>query len=610
MKCWQSRSLHAIALLCAGVSLAMAEIEPEELRPDPCNTAQACLDRVFQLAECWPGYRGNWPYPPAVVELGMSIAELEEDLTADLVALLLDKDRYVANVAGLVLSKQSSIDSDYLDEILWAIERGVEGSGGALGRVDSSDAAELVVRRAIGPEGSDSAAYQFAASLQGARAIPFIVKAARCSVRCDDDRHARLASILEGMGPERAEAGDGLLAIAADDASPQRAREGALAMIAELGPEAVELDEELLALKAAVPGLEAHINRALIGLESDAVGEIFAERLSSSPKLRDMYELASLREAGYLAGPVVEDLLSHPDWDIRLQAVRTLALIGYEPAVDSLLEILAESEDVVLDWVIADSMAYLNAFKATDALVTLSVDHWHPHVRERARLARERLFGSVDFDKQSRTWSGALVAYSQQVDAMNACDELDVEAADHSDALRLQHPEDEAELRMLSYPDELAGDSTVRGQNGVLVPGVAVRVDGGWLVGSDRGEWGGELVFIDRNGHATALISENIENLVTLDDGRIVAVTGLGHMFTSRGMLYLVEPSPGGNWTATRWRRLPGAPRSSSLTRSGELLVSTSRGGSLLVSPQGEMRMAPCVIPKENPSRAPKQSKR
>jgi hypothetical protein len=48
-----------------------------------------------------------------------------------------------------------------------------------------------------------------------------------------------------------------------------------------------------------------------------------------------------------------------------------------------------------------------------------------------------------------------------------------------------------------------------------------------------------------------------------------------------------------GRWTANFWRRLPGAPYASTVVDNGELLVHTY-GGSLIVGPNGDMRMADC----------------
>jgi hypothetical protein len=77
----------------------------------------------------------------------------------------------------------------------------------------------------------------------------------------------------------------------------------------------------------------------------------------------------------------------------------------------------------------------------------------------------------------------------------------------------------------------------------------ALRVRGGWLVGADRGEWGGELVFLGDDGIQRKLLDENVQDIVQLGS-RYVAVTGLAHLTLNHGMLYEVGPDEGGSWRA------------------------------------------------------------
>ncbi len=72
----------------------------------------------------------------------------------------------------------------------------------------------------------------------------------------------------------------------------------------------------------------------------------------------------------------------------------------------------------------------------------------------------------------------------------------------------------------------------------------------------------------------------------------VVVVTGLLHLGINEGMIYQVSRGVDGAWEATKWRALPGGPESSGLLKNGDLLVKCSLGGSVEISPQGNMRMA------------------
>jgi len=115
----------------------------------------------------------------------------------------------------------------------------------------------------------------------------------------------------------------------------------------------------------------------------------------------------------------------------------------------------------------------------------------------------------------------------------------------------------------------------------------AVAVAGGFLVPSDRGEWGGETAFVNSVGNSHSVISCNTESLHVTPNG-ILAVTGLSHLGWNNGALFKLRSPRKGQWTAVKWRVLPGAPMFSRMLTSGDLFVSCV-GGMVTVSPDGSM---------------------
>jgi hypothetical protein len=91
-----------------------------------------------------------------------------------------------------------------------------------------------------------------------------------------------------------------------------------------------------------------------------------------------------------------------------------------------------------------------------------------------------------------------------------------------------------------------------------LVADHSLKAFGGRLLGTDHGEWGGELFFEDALGNLTKLLDENVQGIVTYQD-RVLVFTGLNHMTVSRGDLYEAAQSNG----AIRLKHLgylPGTP--------------------------------------------------
>jgi hypothetical protein len=124
-----------------------------------------------------------------------------------------------------------------------------------------------------------------------------------------------------------------------------------------------------------------------------------------------------------------------------------------------------------------------------------------------------------------------------------------------------------------SYPARIIG----LGEDGEHVTEIRAKPDfrlsafGGELLGSDRGEWGGELVFRDRGGAIHPLTNGNVRGIVRMPFG-IVVFTGLAHLGSSGGHLYSVVRRADGALVATLMRDLGGSPEAIRWTTRGDLV--------------------------------------
>jgi len=129
---------------------------------------------------------------------------------------------------------------------------------------------------------------------------------------------------------------------------------------------------------------------------------------------------------------------------------------------------------------------------------------------------------------------------------------------------------------------------------------------GGELLGADRGEWGGELVFRDASGTVHPVLQRNVHGIVRMPFG-VVVFTGLAHMGQSAGDIFRIEKRNDGAVTATRMHSLRGAPGDVRWTTSGDLVFSVhyvSRDGlfdgvhvqCLLLDRSGDLRRQPCFM--------------
>lgn len=81
----------------------------------------------------------------------------------------------------------------------------------------------------------------------------------------------------------------------------------------------------------------------------------------------------------------------------------------------------------------------------------------------------------------------------------------------------------------------------------------------GKLLGIDRGEWGGSLIFEDAAGSRQVVLDENVRGLIENPAG-IFAFTGLAHLGINEGYIYVITREPNEKIYATMLGKLPGTP--------------------------------------------------
>jgi hypothetical protein len=93
---------------------------------------------------------------------------------------------------------------------------------------------------------------------------------------------------------------------------------------------------------------------------------------------------------------------------------------------------------------------------------------------------------------------------------------------------------------------------------------VRLQTKAGVLVGTDNGEWGGSLSLIDANGVETKrLLDENVLQLLPLKSG-VLVFTGLLHLGTDEGAVWLFSKGSNGNWSIKKIADLNGKPNAAS----------------------------------------------
>jgi len=454
------------------------------------------------------------------------------------------------------------------------------------------------------------------------RVLPYLLEAAVAENGKNWRVYASLGYILSGLSTEaRQEATPRLLEVLQDENASIYLADGVLTMIGCLGKPGLAIESELIEFRKSRPDLDNSTDRALIHLRSTQCGSIFAKRLAQRPSESTLRQAGAAGTAARDAGPEVVKLLNHPDWDIRLEATKTLGRIGYTEAAPALARLLNDPTDVHLNRMAAESLGRLGATSAVDALKETAAHHWHPEVREEAKIALGHIVSSKPYASKSRANDPFLELLGNDYWGIKSPKVKSVELVQEPLESKLYKSAAPAKMRELSYrresiwtgPSDRKTQKTAREYGATItvnddglatyrkpveqVPDVALRVENGWLVGSDRGEWGGELVFVGDDGQRTNVRQGNVDDLFDLG-GKYIAITGLSHLTINYGRVYQVESSESGQWSCKLWRTLPGAPRSCGKLPSGEIFISTSGGGDIILSQDGTFRMAPSELNK------------
>lgn len=572
-----------------------------------CSTLQFCLLEIGKRE--YDKYGGISKQETA---LAKRIAEFGEPALVELIELLESDDLSKSQFAGYAITEYDFIDPKYFPPIKAAIERGVGWLDRALGAFHTDDAAEYSVERYL-QSGSSIAVLK-----QGERALPFILARAECDPMCDPRKTNKLAGIVKDLTPsvKKSLAQKIVYQVKTDGVSKENKR-NLLSLLFVIGKDAKFIEEDLQQIKTQIPDLGLAINSAFIGIKSKYSGRVFSDLIQSAPSI-DIFllrDIAQMGPAAIDAGPALETLLSDPQREIRLGAARTIGYVGYEKAIPKLIPFLNDKYDVPLNWVASEALGMIGHPNAIPALEAVSKSHWHPAVRLSAKKAINRI--AADHRHSfSEDYEFAYDFFSFDQFEFQTCEKISLRKIQDDSLVKLDKYSEEKRLKQLAYTTVISSfgpndeeeqrkknpDSVIMVDRYNLVehkkvieqiPDVALKVKDGWLAGGDRGEWGGELVHIDPQGKVTKLLDENVENIARIGSSYI-AVTGLSHMGVNSGQIIKLEKT-NGQWQATPWIYLPGAPAQSWLVETDELYIATYNGGSILVSASGEIRMAPCL---------------
>ena len=575
-----------------------------------CMTLASCLNEINYIAYSRYGISDE------ASSLAKRISDFGKPALVKLLELLKSDDPTTLKVAGYAISRFNKIDPQYFPAIKAGIEKNIPWLPRALGAIQSDEAARYSVEIYLAASSSPSNQEAIAVERQGKRALPFIFEQAKCDNTCDKTKVDLLIQIVGKMNDEvKQAAAKDIISEISDPTLSVQSKQNLVALFFQMGEPGKFVEEQLYHIRNKNPDLQSTIDIAFIGIKSKYSGRVFASYLKTSPSIYLLRDIAEAGPAARDAGPALIDLLSHPDRDLRLGAAQALGYLQYVEALPLLIPLLADKSDVRLNWAVANTLGMLAQPESLEPLESVATSHWYPAVREAARKAADQIKNPMADETQVDKNRLVPAFFGYQHFEIKGCKETSLSAVSEPPSHKLNRSMKDTEKKHLAYETYIIsyGPSDEKEQrekdpDGIIevnqynivehkraveqIPDVALKIEDGWLAGSDRGEWGGELVFIPNTGKAVTLINKNVEDIYKFGD-KYVVVSGLAHMLLNDGEVFQLNRKDN-LWYIEPWINLPGAPASSWLVDTGELLVNTYSGGSILISENGDLRMAPC----------------
>ncbi len=504
-----------------------------------------------------------------------------------------------------------------LDEVLGRFLGGEAAALELLSYFEPKAAARQTLKRLLkGKERNAFDALLSALVVFGPGTVEAVLQASDCHDTCESTSFFKLAAVLEQLGPERRAAAQLLTQRAGRTTLGNDTELGLIRMIMALGSDAAPAELELIALLSAKPERSHQILAVLAGLGTPTATQAVISRLDGWSY---GWLIKQLARAGHQAKAAIPKLLELTESSEQDLALLSITVLGYitppeeaSPVREHLHRWLADGSDALRAMHAADALGVMRDLASQQQLRVAADEYWYPPVREAASRALALLPTPMDPPPRASDTDHA-DGLIRLPDDLHACETPTARAVDQAQGEKLYQRTHRAQLQKLSYRGDLVEEylpppppppgvnpdwrpSPHPVEVPQHTPDLALRVAGGWLLGANRGEWDGELIFAADDGRRQGVLGRNVEDIYRLGP-QVIALVGLAHMGSNEGVVYRLRQAGSGEWTAEPWLQLPGAPYSSWPVDTGEILVNTHGGGTILIAADGSMRMAPCLDP-------------
>jgi len=301
-------------------------------------------------------------------------------------------------------------------------------------------------------------------------------------------------------------------------------------------------------------------------------------KLKLHHKLSSLFvELSKLGEEGVAAGKEVEKVAASNDFPLscRVDAVKTIGYIGYKKAENTLLKLLGNKYYWPIVYVAVESLGKIRSKKAVGKLKEVSKNYWFKAVRIQAEKAIKRISekGGGDRKEKIDDFFAANFGRHDLPETNKTVFKTEKKCREFNNIVKDKSSTTQEELDATGY--------FVRERSRTWSNNDGVTVDGGYLMGTNQGEFIGELVFYDKKTKKhKQVIRANVNGLVKSPEFGIILARGLNNWGLNFGRLVKIKKKDG-KWIYENWFELPGDPHSLKLIKGG-IVVETKEGSVLI----------------------------
>ncbi len=486
------------------------------------------------------------------------------------------------NVAGAILANWDTWATDDVPALRAALHRDHGGwVARPLGQIGSPDAIRALVDDLSDVNDVENQT-GFALSKLGARAIPFLMP-----ILENDQKSLLAAQVIAEMEPLPISYVNAWVVVALDPQKPLKERLAALRGIAALGPAAQQAS---IGLHPLLADRELEIKKQADTTLTSVRDPIVVERLAKACRPQAsrfdflalvsvlcLSKIAEFGPAGSAAGEYLMPFLTSDNQSERAYGILTLGYIDYSPAITKIDDAL-DSEDWRVVYAAIWGVGWLGDQNAAAKLDKLASSYWLVELRDDASHVASAL-RSPNGRVGRSPWNG--MVHGMRIDPTFLITDGFRGRGESCPGNLWQWQGEKFKIQLNREVNAQAlrfGNGNLRGK----------------LVGTDHGEWGGDLTWIPNKGVPEVLDRDNVREMDYDDNGAIV-IFGLAHMGFNYGYAIKVSRNADRSWTQTDIAHLPGEPESWTGLKSGRVAVLTAGRVVVFSSREGIVGVASCA---------------